>query len=124
MKKLLLLLIIPLFSFCQRFDVCAIEYYEDGKYMLRKEVRCMHDGTKRFEDHYKMNKRHGPWREWDVDGVLIKEGEYTNGIRTGLWKEYWPNGQVQCQWFCDGTGRSHSDDQKDIKCFDEQGNPY
>ena len=119
MKKLLLLLIIPLLSFGQRFDVCAIEYYEDGKYILRKEVRCMHDGTKRFEFHYKMNEKHGPWKEWDADGNLIQEGELTNGTRTGLWKLYWPNGQIRRTWIHDGSGGK--EDKKDVKYYDEQG---
>jgi uncharacterized protein len=39
--------------------------------------------------------KNGPWKEFYKDGVLKAEGNYTNDTKTGLWKYYHPNGQLE-----------------------------
>lgn len=38
-----------------------------------------------------------PGKPGYADGALVEEGRYTNSRRTGLWKRYWPNGQVMSE---------------------------
>lgn len=36
--------------------------------------------------------RHGPFRQWSKDGVVIADGNYENGERDGQWLENFPDG--------------------------------
>lgn len=42
---------------------------------------------RRTKDHYKKNKLSGKYVETDpITGEVIEEGEFFNGVETGLWK--------------------------------------
>jgi len=57
----------------------------------------------RDEKNYKDGQLHGPSRLWE-NGILIFELNYKNGIKDGLDKEWWPNGQIKAQHlFKDGA---------------------
>jgi uncharacterized protein len=41
------------------------------------------------------NKKQGPWKEYYETGELQAEGTYSTDIRTGLWRFWYQNGQVE-----------------------------
>lgn len=53
-----------------------------------------HEGTsqKANEGEYRNGEKQGIWREWHPDGKLHLEGAYVDGQRDGLWTEYHPKG--------------------------------
>ena len=46
--------------------------------------------TKTSEGQFLANKKIGYWRDYDDFGVLIEEGNYSDSLRTGKWKFYYP----------------------------------
>jgi uncharacterized protein len=47
------------------------------------------------KDKKKQNtKREGHWKEYSKQGVLIREGNYRNGLKTGKWKLYYDTGEI------------------------------
>lgn len=39
-------------------------------------------------------KRDGHWKEFSKHGVLIREGDYKDGMKTGKWKLYYDTGEI------------------------------
>lgn len=80
------------------------EYSHDGKIT---DSYIMHKG--RIIGHGiidEQGRRQGPWKEYYMDGALRAEGTYTNNLRTGLWKFYHPNGQLEQIGKYDAKGRA------------------
>tara|TARA_B100001250_G_scaffold401956_1_gene414449 strand:- start:793 stop:1602 length:810 start_codon:yes stop_codon:yes gene_type:complete len=75
MKKLLLLLIIPLLSVGQNDTIK--EYFENGK--LSIFYIC---------DFNELGEYDGLYKSWYPDGDIREEGNYTNGVKNGCWKYY------------------------------------
>jgi antitoxin component YwqK of YwqJK toxin-antitoxin module len=53
------------------------ERYPNGSLHIAREVT--QDGQGNFINH-------GSWKEWSLQGELIGEGEYKNGVRHGVWR--------------------------------------
>lgn len=103
------------------------DYYEDGsikvvgsyKDGVAEGIRREYDRKGNITDSYVMHKgrmighgiideagqRQGPWKEYYMEGMLRAEGNYTNNVRTGLWKFYHPNGQLEQIGKYDAKGR-------------------
>ena len=79
MKKIILLLLLPLFCTGQSEE--KIEYWENGQVLS--------------QIHYLDGKRDGSCRHWYKNGQLMNEGFYKNGKMTGYWISYHENGQIQ-----------------------------
>lgn len=39
-------------------------------------------------------KREGHWKEYSQHGILLREGDYRNGLKTGRWKLYYETGEL------------------------------
>ena len=79
MKKIILLLLLPLFCTGQSEE--KIEYWENGQVLS--------------QIHYLDGKRDGSCRHWYKNGQLMNEGFYKNGKMTGPFMSYYENGQIQ-----------------------------
>jgi len=79
MKKIILLLLLPLFCTGQSEE--KIEYWENGQVLS--------------QIHYLDGKRDGSCRHWYKNGQLMNEGFYKNGKMIGPFMSYYENGQIQ-----------------------------
>ena len=79
MKKIILLLLLPLFCTGQSEE--KIEYWESGQVLS--------------QIHYLDGKRDGSCRHWYKNGQLMNEGFYKNGKMIGPFMSYYENGQIQ-----------------------------
>jgi antitoxin component YwqK of YwqJK toxin-antitoxin module len=52
-------------------------------------------GQKRYEKEWRAKKRHGTWRDYGADEVLLQEHSYQHGKRTGVWSTWYQNGQLR-----------------------------
>jgi antitoxin component YwqK of YwqJK toxin-antitoxin module len=93
------------------------DYYTDGsikvigsyKDNVAEGVRREYDKQGKITDAYIMHRgrvighgiideagmRQGSWKEYYIEGPLKAEGVYTNNLRTGLWKFYHMNKQLE-----------------------------
>ena len=70
--------------------------YRSGKVQFRYGHYLSDDGKRWI--------RHGPFREFHENEQLASEGEYDNGLATGLWRDYHENGQVAAEgYYVDGV---------------------
>jgi antitoxin component YwqK of YwqJK toxin-antitoxin module len=49
-------------------------------------------------NYNKLEKKHGRQREWNINGVLINDCHYDNGVLHGICKQYYPSGQLEHQY--------------------------
>lgn len=62
-----------------KYDGNYLEYHTNGKI--------------RFEGAYKDDLRIGIWKEYNLDGIIITTGEFSNGgIKIGYWESYYDDG--------------------------------
>ena len=52
------------------------------------------NGNVRTVENFLNNERHGEYKFYSVDGILITHGFYVKGKKEGLWKEYEKNGSI------------------------------
>ena len=111
---LLLLLCSPVISMAQASTTVYYgKYWEETK-EKRAEWYCIYtyqNGLYKIEEHYidgpmyktgyctayepnSVAYRTGPIVFYDVKGNKLREGEYKNGIRTGIWKHYYTNSEA------------------------------
>ena len=79
------------------------QYYESGQLKsikklnkegqrIGKSVHYYKNGQILYNwNHNKKGKRNGQWFEYNEDGSIQSVENYTNGLKTGLWKYYWEN---------------------------------
>ena len=69
------------------YNIKGDEEFEikDGKGYIKEYD---YEGTLIYEGDYSKGKRNGKGKEYDYDGALIYEGDYSNGKRNGKGKEY------------------------------------
>jgi len=79
MKKIIILLLLPLFCTGQSEE--KIEYWDNGQVLS--------------QIHYLDGKRDGSCRHWYKNGQLMNEGFYKNGKMIGAFMSYYENGQIQ-----------------------------
>jgi antitoxin component YwqK of YwqJK toxin-antitoxin module len=78
-KTILLIFIIPLFSFGQ--SEVKLEYWDNGNVLSQV--------------HYKDGVREGSCRYYHKNGVMMSEGFYFKGKMSGDWGNYYNNGQIE-----------------------------
>ena len=103
MKKLLLLLIIPLLSFGQTEQYK--EYHPNGKLALEgQQINGKDEGLWRgysangqliMAINFKNGKMEGEYKSFYETGQLSMEGFCKNDIREGVWKYYYENGKLE-----------------------------
>ena len=76
---ILLIFIIPLFSFGQ--SEVKVEYWDNGNVLSQV--------------HYKDGVREGSCRYYHKNGVMMSEGFYFKGKMSGDWGNYYNNGQIE-----------------------------
>lgn len=59
-------------------------YLDEGKTQYIDSIRHENGNLKEII-HFKNEQRHGTYKEWSPDGVLITQGEYINGQKNGQW---------------------------------------
>lgn len=72
----------------------------EGKYTVFRDLKRMLEGSVAETDSTKLrkittgffsnNKRTGYWKNYDLTGTLISEGNYADSLKTGKWKYYNP----------------------------------
>jgi antitoxin component YwqK of YwqJK toxin-antitoxin module len=56
-------------------------------------------GEKAIEAEYRDGVLHGPFRQWNRDGVLVYAGQHdAAGEMHGTWARWWPNGEKRVEW--------------------------
>tara|TARA_B110000438_G_scaffold42814_1_gene42708 strand:+ start:79 stop:495 length:417 start_codon:yes stop_codon:yes gene_type:complete len=78
-KTILLIFIIPLFSFGQ--SEVKVEYWDNGNVLSQV--------------HYQDGVREGSCRYYHKNGVMMSEGFYFKGKMSGDWGNYYNNGQIE-----------------------------
>lgn len=75
------------------------------------------EGPRQSETGYRAGFRDGAHIAYAVNGSVVTRGFYSMGVPTGVWEEYYPNGQV--------SARSRLADWRILerKCFNPQGTP-
>ena len=53
------------------------------------------NGVLKYKTQKLNNKIDGYSKFWDINGNLINEVNYSNGLLHGKWTEYYPNGEVK-----------------------------
>jgi hypothetical protein len=74
----------------------------DGKRVRQGPMKAWHlNGELSIEGGYDAGgKLTGRWRYFDEQGLLLREGEYVEGLREGDWADYWPGTkQMRSQGF-------------------------
>ncbi|MBL7932023.1 MAG: hypothetical protein JNL60_08975 [Bacteroidia bacterium] len=62
------------------------------------EVTLYHpNGIKRRQGKVSDGELEGPWRDYSLFGILIRETNYKEGLSDGVWKEYYHSGKVKRQ---------------------------
>lgn len=62
----------------------------------RTEIQHYGEGKPFYSiTHYQDNKLHGTFQGFDRDGVLNVQGQYDQGVRTGVWRYYRTDGIVE-----------------------------
>jgi len=62
------------------------------------------NGTLKFEENYgttpdTYGKLHGPFKNYNIHGILISEGEYRNGKNFGIVRVYYDNGTIKSETY-------------------------
>jgi len=66
---------------------------EDGK--TARTVSFARNGRKIAEGNYRNEKKDSIWKYYsDYDGVLLSEEQFTEGIKNGLFRTFYPDGKV------------------------------
>ena len=120
MKKLLLLLFIPLVS-CQDVEVRKT-YYDSGELAstvnyvdgLMEEVLIEDSKNKEFSSDIPLDER-GEWKEYYESGKLKRTGNYVTSRKQGEWKEYYESGELK------STVDYNFGRASDIKAYNETG---
>ena len=120
MKKLLLLLFIPLVS-CKNGEVRKT-YYDSGELAstvnyvdgLMEEVLIEDSKNKEFSSDIPLDER-GEWKEYYESGKLKRTGNYVTSRKQGEWKEYYESGELK------STVDYNFGRASDIKAYNETG---
>lgn len=59
------------------------------------------EGALKTEGKFKIGQKDGTWKNYDVLGRLTSEENWLNGMRSGLQKAYYENGNPQLVYSCD-----------------------
>ena len=62
------------------------ERFPNGSVRIEREV------TQDAEGNY---VNHGAWRQWDLQGAMVAEGQYHFGQRTGVWNRWYRGPEVE-----------------------------
>ena len=79
------------------------------------------DGNVGFTGTLEDDYPHGDWQEYHnaiLGGGLMHEAAYKNGKRVGIWKTFYPSGNIQCIKHYSDAGYI-----TDVEVFDEKGLP-
>lgn len=109
---LLIILVIAIFSSCNRTEeVIASQFpngttqllqefdIADGKRDLIKETRFYPNGQKEIEYELKNHMRNGKLTQWYATGEKWMEEMYVDNIKDGEFSIYYPNGKVNYTGF-------------------------
>lgn len=75
-------------------DSLVVYYSDDSKHEKIKEEVYHDNGELAIEGMYKNNKRNGLWRAWFPNGNIQAESEYTEEVPNGIRKVYFENGRL------------------------------
>jgi hypothetical protein len=65
------------------------------------------DGGLAKEERFKEGKLDGFFTEWHRNGRVAREGAWSDGARTGAWRIYYEDGQLEEDCSYDGRGERH-----------------
>lgn len=77
------------------------------------------EGTLKREGDYKNGLKTGVWKEYNVLGKLINELNWMDGLQSGVQKQYYTNGKLQLIYACD-SGKVSGE----VNKYFENGSPY
>jgi antitoxin component YwqK of YwqJK toxin-antitoxin module len=77
-----------IFKKAPKLDIAEI-LYDTGEVHYRYSRKMSKDGTKWI--------REGAFVEYHRDGSVASEGQYDDGLETGLWKDYHENGVLAAE---------------------------
>ena len=74
--------------------------YDEGEAGYEGAYLSWHaNGTAAIKGHYRAGRRHGNWKEWDEDGLPIRDGQYDLGVFTGtVWKRPDALTEIEEKW--------------------------
>ncbi|MCO5250057.1 MAG: hypothetical protein M9949_01400 [Candidatus Kapabacteria bacterium] len=67
--------------------ISSKRYWKEGK-LHGRDDGWWENGLKRFEVNYHEGQIHGKSVEWKENGDMVREGQYTFGVKTGIWWFY------------------------------------
>lgn len=67
---------------------------ENAKSMWREIISGIFHGNHNTPGKKINKKRDGHWKEFSQHGILLKEGDYRDGLKTGKWKLYYDTGEL------------------------------
>ncbi len=74
-------------------------------YVLKDAKKVKHGAYKKWmnnilvkEGHYKLNKKDSTWITYGYKKNVLIIGDYTNDEKTGIWKYYYPNGDLEQEY--------------------------
>lgn len=65
------------------------------------------NGTLQLHATFRNGREHGHWQYFDYNGLLIYEGNFSNGKKQGLWTRYFPDSPAMTQTFVRGKLREN-----------------
>lgn len=86
-----------------------------GKLLTYDEINKTHDSA-----IYKNGKKHGKEEKRYVSDVLAEQRFYTNGVKTGVHKAWWPNKTLRFQYHFNQEGAYHGT----VEEWYENGQPF
>ncbi|MES2590479.1 MAG: hypothetical protein V4608_01255 [Bacteroidota bacterium] len=88
----------------------SINTYNDGKLDGHSEA-WFSNGLVNWKGRYKNDKEEGEWTFHDIYGNISEKGEYSNGLKVGLWEE---GGQI-ISYYTDGKRISTEKEKQNSK---------
>ena len=92
-------------------ETSVTSYYPSGEkqyeYLAHSYIDCGNENLCNIYDGFQHNKeiKHGSFVALYLDGALKENGQYENGLKNGLWNEYYPSGKIFSSIdFIDGNG--------------------
>jgi len=83
--------------FMERADSNLVRFYYDKNYFLVDKNCEFHSIERIAEFNAKTSFFIGEFKDYSLDGKLLLEGNYRQGIKEGVFKAYHPNGQLKWQ---------------------------
>ena len=105
MKKILLIIVLLSFGFSQQewnmefmrkyvVDDDTLIFSPNSRKPYSGKVFSLYDnGKPKKEGKYRNGIKHGLWTEWFLSGQKWSEGTFNNGKEDGKWTGWWGNGQ-------------------------------